>query len=99
MRSQHLFALVTACALALPLTAQAEWPADEKAKYMDACETAAMNNKVSKSVATQHCECSAGVIDKKFTKDEVAELNSGGPRVALQNRLISEVQKACGTAK
>ncbi|MCY1398717.1 hypothetical protein D3C76_207360 [compost metagenome] len=99
MRSQHLFSLVAACALALPLTALAEWQADEKAKYMEACETAAMNNQVSQSSATQHCDCSADVIDKKFTKEEVAELNSGGPRVALQNRLISEVQKTCGKAK
>ncbi|UVJ45696.1 hypothetical protein NVV94_09160 [Pseudomonas sp. LS1212] len=98
MRFQPLFSLIVACAMTLPLSAHADWPKGEREKYMDDCEAAAMQNKVSKSTALKHCDCSAKVIDKKFTKTEVEELNRDGPRVALVNRLLSEVEKTCGTA-
>ncbi|WP_166360210.1 hypothetical protein [Pseudomonas akapageensis] len=99
MRFQHLFSLVAACAMALPLTANAAGLDGQRDQYLKACETSAKAHQVSAAGATQHCKCSAEVVDSKFTQEEVGKLNDGTASAALVDRLKTEVHTACGTAK
>lgn len=91
MRIQPLLRLL-AIAAALPLAAQAEWPAGSRDTYMDECLATASQN-VDKGQAEKHCECGADVIEKNFTREEILTLNDrqNAPPAALRERLLQSV--------
>lgn len=100
MRFQHLFPLVAACiVVTLPLAASAAGLDGHRSQYLEACKTSAMAHQASEDGATKHCDCSANVVDKKFTQQEIAQVNDGTAPATLIDRLTSEVRKACATAK
>ncbi|NWA25458.1 hypothetical protein HX870_14820 [Pseudomonas gingeri] len=92
MRLIHLFAFAAPLALLLPLSAQAAWPAGAKNSYMKDCVGAASQS-VNPTVAKQHCECGAKVLETKFTTQEIAQLmNPKAPAPAqLQSRALQEI--------
>ncbi|WP_191486762.1 hypothetical protein [Pseudomonas sp. FEN] len=92
MRLTHLFAFAAPLALLLPLSAQAAWPAGAKASYMKDCVGAASQS-VNPTVAKQHCTCSADVLEKKFTTQEISQLmdaKTPAPK-DLQVRALNEI--------
>ena len=99
MRLIRLFALAAPLAMLLPLSAQAAWPAGAKASYMEDC-TIAASKSVSPEVANKHCACGAGVLEKKFTTEEIKQLmdKSKRPGAELEKRALQEIS-ACRVQK
>lgn len=95
MRLHQFLALAAPFALLLPISAQAAWPAGEKANYMKDC-VAAASQSVDAKTATSHCDCGANVLEKKFTTDEIKQLlnTKTPPPAALRDRALTEVS-AC----
>ncbi|MNP80672.1 hypothetical protein D3C76_1788360 [compost metagenome] len=58
-----------------------------------------MAHQVSEAGAVKHCNCSADLIDKKFSPQQVAQLNDGTATAKQVEDLKSEVAKACGKEK
>jgi hypothetical protein len=99
MRFQYLSCLLATCVMGLAPMTQAGGLDGERSQYLNACKTSAMAHQASDAVAVKHCECSANVVDQKFTQKEIAQLNDGTAPAALVVRLKSEVQNGCSKAK
>lgn len=92
MRTRPLFRLLLPAFIAMPLLAQAEWPAGTRATYMDECLATARQN-VDSEQAEKHCQCGADVIEKNFSSAEIKTLNDRQtpPPADLRERLIQAV--------
>jgi len=99
MRLYRLLTLAASLAMLLPLSAQAAWPAADRAKFMDECLVQAKKN-VSEADAQKHCTCSAKATESKFSVEEMKDVNSATPKGGeLRARLLKEIDTQCPSAK
>jgi len=98
MRLQSLLALAATSALLLPLGAHAgKLPGG----YLEACVANAqqVNKAMSKDQATKHCDCAGKAIEKNFSNDEIADLDSrDGVDARVMKRAETLVKRACPPA-
>jgi hypothetical protein len=98
MRLQSLLALT---ALLLPLAATAEngkFPPGKEAAFMAQCKQVAIGKGLSEAKATDHCQCGAAVIKKKFSSEQIEDLDSNdGVDANLMKEAQAAVHQACPT--
>lgn len=100
MRLIRLFAFTAPLIMLLPLSAQAAWPAGQRAAYMKDCTAAASQN-VDQRTAETHCACGADKLNEKFTTAEISELMSKTkqPSPELRTKALDAIQTCRATAK
>lgn len=89
MRLNSLFAVVAPLALLLPLTAHAEWPKGERAKYMAQCTEAAAPQ-IGVAAAKSHCACGADAI-KSYPAKDIQALMDNKASDELKQKALNQI--------
>ncbi|KAA8712891.1 hypothetical protein [Pseudomonas cannabina] len=101
MKFSRLSALLACATVLAPWGAQAAMDKPAHDKFTQECVAAAKQQNLNTKTAAAHCECSAKVVNEKFTPAEIASLSDTktAPAPGLTQKLQKLVTENCTQAK
>ncbi|PHN37213.1 hypothetical protein [Pseudomonas amygdali] len=101
MKLSRLSALLACAAVTAPWGAQAAMEKTVQDTFTQECIAAANQHKQDAKAAQAHCDCSARVVNKEFSQQEIEALssNDSAPAPALTQKLQKLVAENCTKSK